>query len=129
MPKFYVQCGPIQTILVADSAAHAASRALDATLQNHLWIYDDPGLSERDQHDHLMLEALLHLEPTIGVSEQGFSRPDAILIGTPETIEQWHQLMVGMNRLFVAAGLAPRTMGEVARSAAEPSPRPSRRPR
>ncbi len=116
MPKFYVQCGPIQTILLADSAEHAASCALDPTLQNHLWIYDDNGLSEQDQRDHLMLEALMHLDAAIRVSEQGFDRDDALLFGTPETVDAWHRLMVGMNRLFVAAGLAPRCMNDVARS-------------
>ncbi len=117
MPKFYVQCGPIQTILLADSADHAALCGLDSTLQNHLWIYDDPGLDEQAQQDHLMLEALLHLGPTVRVSERGFNRCDAHLIGTPETVDQWHRLMVGMKRLFVAAGLPPRAMSEVACSA------------
>lgn len=116
MPKFYVQCGPIQTVLLADSVDHAASCALDPTLQHHLWIYDDPGLTEQNQHDHLMLEALMHLEATIRVSERGFDREDAVRVGTPETIEHWHHLMIGMNRLFVAAGLAPRCRSAVARS-------------
>ena len=116
MPKFYVQCGPIRTILLADSPSHAAACALDPTLQQHLWIYDDPGLTEHDQHDHLMLEALMHLDATIRVSEQGFDRDDAAMVGTPETIEDWHHLMIGMSRLFVAAGLAPRCMNDMARS-------------
>ena len=116
MPKYYVQCGPIQTILLADSTEHAAFCALDLTLQNHLWIYDDPGLSEQDQHDHLMIEALMHLDATVRVSERGFDRSDASLVGTPEAVENWHALMVGMSRLFVAAGLAPRSMQAVAQS-------------
>ncbi len=119
MSKFYVQCGPVQTVLTADSAEQAALSALDRTLQVHLWIYDDPGLSQQDCHDHLMLEALFHLEPTIRVSEIGFDRSDAQLVGTPETIERWHALMVGMNRLFLAAGLPPRSMAAVATSVVE----------
>jgi hypothetical protein len=118
MPKYYVQCGPIQTILLADSVDHAALCALDSTLQNHLWIYDDPGLSDQNQHDHLMLEALLHLEATVRISERGFDRLDAQLVGTPETVENWHALMVGMNRLFVAAGLTPRSMQAMTQSSA-----------
>jgi hypothetical protein len=118
MPKFYVQCGPIQTILIADSLEQAALSGLDRTLQTHLWIYDDPGLNERDCRDHLMLEALCHLQPLVRVSERGFDRADAQLIGTPETIDRWHRLMAGMNRLFIAAGLAPRSMAAVATSAA-----------
>ena len=129
MPKFYVQCGPVQSILIADSPEQAALSALDATLQTHLWIYDDSGLSERDCRDHLMLEALCHLQPVVRVSERGFDRLDSQLIGTPETIDRWHRLMEGMNRLFVAAGLAPRSMATVAtRGAGETGFRP-RQPR
>ncbi len=129
MSKFYVQCGPIQTILAADSVEHAALSALDHTLQNHLWIYDDPDLTEQDRRDHLMLEALLHLEPIIRVSERGFDRADAQHSGTPETIDRWHRLMVGMNRLFIAAGLQPRLMAEVATGTTENAVIRPRRPR
>ena len=114
MAKFYIQCGSIEVVLTADSAEQAALSALDRSLQQHLWIYDDEGLSEEDRRLHLMLEALLHLAPTIKISEQGFDREDAAHIGTPETVDHWHKLMVGMNRLFVAAGLAPRPMSSVA---------------
>lgn len=114
MPKFYVQCGPIQIILTASSTENAAMAAIDRSLQTHLWIYDDPDLSTSDCHDHLMLEALLHLDPVIRVSEIGFDRLDATTIGTPEAIENWHGLMVGMQRLFVAAGLSDRSMSSVA---------------
>ena len=114
MAKFYIQCGSIEVVLTADSVEQAALSALDRSLQQHLWIYDDEGLSEEDRRMHLMLEALLHLAPTIKISEKGFDRPDASQVGTPETVEHWHQLMVGMNRLFVAAGLAPRPMASIA---------------
>ncbi|WP_052031588.1 hypothetical protein [Novipirellula maiorica] len=113
MAKFYVQCGSIETILVAESPESAAMNALDQMLQSHLWIYDDSGLSEQDCRDHLMIEALLHLAPTVRVSEQGFSRGDAIEIGTPETIEMWHRLMVGMKRLFASAGMPTRSMTSI----------------
>src|SRR6056297_3069819 len=105
MPKFYVQCGPVRSILEADSPDHAALVALDRTLQTHGWMYDDPGLTERDRHAHLMLEALLHLDSSVRVSERGFDRHDAAEIGTPETVELWHALMEGASRLFQAAGL------------------------
>lgn len=114
MSKYYVQCGPIRVLLSATSLEQAALSALDRSLQSHLWIYDDPGLTESDCRDHLMLEALCHLDSTIRVSERGFHRDDAHEIGTPETIDRWHRLMVGMNRLFLAAGLAPRPMAAVA---------------
>jgi hypothetical protein len=61
MPKFYVQCGNIEVVLNANSSEQAALSAVDRSLQNHLWIYDDAGLSEQDCRMHLMLEALLHL--------------------------------------------------------------------
>ena len=114
MAKYYVQCGPIQTILQADSVGQAALSAIDLSLQSHLWIYDDPDLAEQTCHDHLMLEALMHLEPAIRVSERGFNRRDAVTVGTPETIEHWHELMIGMKRLFNEAGLSPRSMAIVA---------------
>lgn len=118
MAKYYVQCGPIRTILLADSIEQAAMSALDRTLQAHVWIYDDPQLSARDCHEHLMLEALLHLDPTLRISERGFDRDDAQLVGTPETVERWHSLMVGMQRLFIVAGLPARSIAEVARTKA-----------
>ena len=129
MSKFYVQCGPIQIILEADSVDQAALSALDRSLQTHLWIYDDRGLTEQDRRDHLMLEALMHLDPVVRVSEQGFGRIDAYLVGTPETIDSWHRLMVGMNRLFIAAGLAPRSMAAVAANPINHETLPPRRPR
>lgn len=114
MAKYYVQCGPVRTILTADSSEQAAFAALDNVLNVHLWIYDDPGLTEADCRNHLMLEALLHLEPSVRVSERGFDREDAELLGTPEFVDRWHRLMIGMNRLFVAAGLPPRPMSCIA---------------
>ncbi|QDT12147.1 hypothetical protein [Planctomycetes bacterium K23_9] len=114
MAKFYVQCGPVQIVLQADTVEKAALAAIDHALQSHIWIYDDQDLTESDCQDHLMLEALLHLEPSIRVSEQGFDRKDALHTGTPEMIQHWHQLMVGMRRLFVIAGLESRTMADVA---------------
>lgn len=114
MAKFYVQCGPVELILIADSIRQAALAAIDKSLQAHVWIYDDAGLSHQDRRDHLMIEALMHLDPTIQISEKGFNRTDAATIGTPETIDTWHRLMIGMSQLFIAAGLAPRTMAAVA---------------
>ena len=129
MPKFYVQCGPVQTILIAESAEMAALAAIDRSLQSHVWIYDDRDLSEQDCRDHLMLEALLHLDPSIRISERGFDRSDAVLVGTPETIDRWHRLMTGMRRLFITAGVAPRSMAEVASSVPSSSSPNPRRPR
>jgi hypothetical protein len=114
MAKFYVQCGSIEVVLTADSVEQAALSALDRSLAQHLWIYDDQGLTDEERRLHLMLEALLHLSPTVKISEQGFDRDDVFHVGTPETVDHWHKLMVGMNRLFVAAGLAPRPMSAIA---------------
>lgn len=128
MPKFYVQCGPVRTILIAKNASQAAMASLDRTLQTHLWIYDDPKLSEQDCREHLMLEALLHLAPIVQVSERGFDRDD-LEFGVPELILRWHQLMVGMNRLFAAAGLAPRSMVSVGGADSQPRTVAPKRPR
>lgn len=114
MPKYYVQCGPVSIVLTASCAESAALAALDRSLQEHVWIYDDAGLSNHDRRTHLMLESLLHLAPTIRISEKGFQSQDYFELGTPETIDQWHRLMEGMNRLFMAAGLPPRSMASIA---------------
>ncbi len=127
MPKFYVQCGPIHVVLLAESVENAAMAGLDRSLQNHLWIYDDPRLSEQDCQDHLMIEALLHLEPTVRVSEIGFDRKDASQVNVPELIVRWHEMMVGMNQLFALAGLGPRSMQSLEEER-EPMPQP-RQPR
>jgi hypothetical protein len=97
-----------------DTAEQAALAVLDRVLQPHLWIYEEATLSDTDRRDHLMIEALFHLEPTIQVSQRGYDRADAELIGTLETIEQWHQLIVAVTRLLVAAGLRHRSVGSVA---------------
>jgi hypothetical protein len=114
MSKFYVQCGPIEVVLSAATAEQAAMVAIDSALQSHLWIYEDEGLSDVQRRDHLMIEALLHLDSTIQVSEQGFDRSDAELVGTPETVDQWHRFMTQVNRLYVEAGLPCRSIRSVA---------------
>jgi hypothetical protein len=110
MPKFYVQCGPVEVVLVSESVDCAAIGALNRALQAHCWIYDDPDLTDLSRRDHLMVEALCYLDPVIRISEQGFDREDAMLVGTPETVEQWHHLMTKVSQLYVAAGLPPRAM-------------------
>ncbi|MEM6689236.1 MAG: hypothetical protein AAF664_07420 [Planctomycetota bacterium] len=120
MPKFYVQCGPCEVVLQADDASSAALQAIDRVLQNHLWIYDDEGLTDNDRRTHLMLESLMHLDPAIRVSERGFDREDAQLIGTPDTVQHWHEFMTGMQKLFVIAGLAPRSIHEIAGMSSAP---------
>ncbi|WP_286177319.1 hypothetical protein [Stieleria mannarensis] len=105
MAKFYVQCGQTDLVLSSDAAESAALAMIDRILGPHLWIYDDPDLSELECRQHLMLEALMHLPTEISVSEQGFDRVDARKFPVPETIHTWHALMIGMRRLFRQAGL------------------------
>ena len=61
-----------------------------------------------------MLEALMHLDSCVRVSEQGFDREDSELVGTPETIAHWHQLIQSVTRMFVASGLAHRSVQTLA---------------
>ena len=119
MAKYYVQCGSIRQVLTAESTDQAALAVVDIALQPHLWIYDDPALSEIDCRDHLMVEALLHLDAAIRVSQQGFDRQDAELVGTPETIQQWHALIVAVTKIFVDAGLVSRDVSSVASTGAD----------
>lgn len=138
MAKFYVQCGIRSLVVEAMDAEAAAMHSVDLAMQPHLWIYDDAGLSDADRHGHVMLEALMHMATEIRVSEQGFDRVDAMCLETPDMVAQWHQTMVGLARLMMAAGLASRSMRQVAtaaktaselQSASEPSSAMPRRAR
>ena len=121
MPKFYVQCGPQRSIIQAGDRFDAVMHLIDRALQDHLWIYDDVDLSDADRRRHLLIEALLHLDPAVRISEQGFDREDASVHPTPEAVTQWHALMVGVSRLFEAAGLPPRSFSTVAATGSSPS--------
>ena len=105
MPKFYVACGSQNLVVASDSAEQAAFRLVDEALATHIWIYEDTRLTEQDRHDHLVLEALLHLGTTIRVSERGTGRDDAGQFGMPELINQWHRLMTSLSRVLSDAGL------------------------
>ncbi len=108
MSKFYVVCGSQNLVVTAPTAKHAALRLMDEVLATHLWIYEDAGLAEQDRHDHLVLEALLHLGSTVMVSERGLGNSEAGNFGVPELLSEWHKLMTGISRLLVVAGLDPR---------------------
>jgi hypothetical protein len=108
MSKFYVVCGSQNLVVTAPSAKHAALRLMDEALAAHLWIYEDAGLAEQDRHDHLVLEALLHLGSSVLVSERGLGNCEAGNFGVPELLSEWHKLMTGISRLLVVAGLDPR---------------------
>lgn len=119
MAKFYVRCGMRNVIVDAADAQAAAMHLIDTAMEPHVWVYDDPGLSDAERQDHLMLEALLHMSPEIRVSQKGHGRDDAIVIGTPETIQAWHQTMTGLSNLLISAGLCPRPMRQLAVAPAE----------
>lgn len=108
MPKFYVTCGCQHLVIQAESAEMGAMRLLDELLGEHVWIYDDAGLSEGERRDHLVLEALLHLGSQIRVSERGLGRCEAGVFDVPQLLDRWDRLMTAVSRLFLAAGLAPR---------------------
>lgn len=108
MAKFYVTCGSRQLVLDADSPRAAALAMIDRRLGEHLWIYDDAGLSEQDRRDHLVIESLLHLPTEVIVSERGPGSGEAGSFGVPDLIDEWDRLMTAVTRLFAAAGLSPR---------------------
>jgi len=100
MSKYYVTCGAKSLVVNAESAETAAMRLIDLTMAEHTWIYNDAGLREQDRRDHIALEALLNLGTRVLVSERGAGRNEALEVGTPELVEQWHQLMTALNRLL-----------------------------
>ncbi|MGV3483397.1 MAG: hypothetical protein ACO1RT_03135 [Planctomycetaceae bacterium] len=121
MSKFYVVCGSQSLVMNAPTAEHAAMRLLDEVMAAHVWIYDDADLTDQDRRDHLVLEALLHLGSSVDVSERGLGHSEAGRFEVPELLEQWHRLMTGISRLFIAAGLAPRrVLPELIGSSAAP---------
>lgn len=85
-------------MLVAESEDHAALLGIDRALRGQRWIYRDDLLDDRTRREHLMLEALLQLDPDIRVSQRGFGRRDAKRVGTPETVTRWHDLMTEVYR-------------------------------
>lgn len=112
MAKYYVSCGPLAEVFSADSPEQAAVLAMDSFFAADRWIYDDDGLTDRMRHDYLALEALLRLGPEMVVSQRGFQRDDAGYFGTPEILEQWHELMTGMSCLLAVLGAPPTPLQE-----------------
>ncbi len=108
MSKFYIQSGSLRLVLNSESPLLAAISAVDNLLNPHVWIYDDLSLRDEVRRDHLMVEALCHLDAVIRLSEKGFDREDAMILGTPEVVEEWHLLMKRLSGLYQAAGLPPR---------------------
>lgn len=108
MAKFYATCGS-QTLTISAPTAHfAAMRLIDEAMAAHVWIYEDSDLSEQVRRDHLILEALLHLDATVRVSQRGLDRDEAGEFGVPELIDQWHRLMTGLSHMTSAVGLTER---------------------
>jgi len=100
MSKFYVTCGAKSLVVNAESAETAAMRLIDSTMAEHTWIYNDAELREQDRRDHIALEALLNLGTRVLVSERGTGRNDALEVGVPELLDEWHQLMTALSRLL-----------------------------
>ena len=113
MAKYYVQCGSTELVITRDSSECAALAMVDRLLSPHLWIYDDPGLSDTECLQHLMIEALMHLPTEIIVSERGFGRADGQRFGLPEMIQSWHALVVSVKRLLINGGLRIRAKSVV----------------
>ncbi|MEZ6134744.1 MAG: hypothetical protein R3C53_07535 [Pirellulaceae bacterium] len=107
MSKFYVSCGTHTLVVAAESAQQAAMRLIDELLAAHAWIYEDETLDEQTRREHLVFEALLHLASEVHVSERGLGRTDAGQFGVPELLDEWHQLMTAVSKLFAAAGIDP----------------------
>jgi len=110
MPKYYATCGSHTLTIAAPTPQFAAMRLMDEALAAHIWIYDDATISESDRRDHLVLEALLHLSPTVQVSQRGLGRSEAGEFGVPELLDQWHRLMTGLSAMTLAVGLHGRRL-------------------
>ncbi len=110
MAKYYASCGSQTLTISAPTAEFAAMRLIDEAMAAHVWIYDDANLSEQVRRDHLVLEALLHLEANVCVSQRGLGRNDEGEFGVPELLDQWHKLMMGLSKMTIAVGLTHRNV-------------------
>ncbi len=100
LTKFYVTCGPKRFVVAAPSPRQAAVRLVDSVMSAHAWVYYDPGLSQTHRRDHVVLEALLRMDSEILVSERGHGRGESGKFEVPQLLDEWHQLMSAVARLF-----------------------------
>jgi hypothetical protein len=100
MSKFYAAAGNRSLVIAAENAAEAATKFIDHVLGDHVWIYDEPTMTEADRRAHLAIEAWLKMDAVVVISELGAGRDDAGRFDTAELVDAWHRLMVATAKMF-----------------------------
>lgn len=98
MAKYYVQSGPIRTVMDAQDIQGAALWAMHSVLGEISFIYEERSQwTDQQRFDQVLMHAMIELEPTVRVSERGFDRTDAIVLETFDLAVQWHQLATALS--------------------------------
>jgi hypothetical protein len=99
MAKFYVQSGTLKLVVHAVEADRAALWAVHKVLSQVLPVFDDEDLSPREKQTIVAFHGAQVLDESIRLSELGFDRDDAEVFDTAETITEWAQLVVALQRI------------------------------
>jgi hypothetical protein len=92
MPKFYVQSGSLEMVLMARDTRCAAIWAAHRTLSQSLpFLCDEPS-------EYTRLPDVTRLGDTMQVSEQGCDRDDANVFDTLDVVAEWNQLIIALDR-------------------------------
>jgi hypothetical protein len=90
MPKYYVQSGNLSLVTTAATSRSAAVWAVHRALSPTLSFLCEESTGERVSPE---------LDETIRVSEQGFDRPDCLVLDTLDVVTEWNQLLLAVDRL------------------------------
>lgn len=99
MAKFYVQSGTLKLVVHAVEADRAALWAVHKVLSQVLPVFDDEELSPHEKQTVVAFHGAQVLDETLRLSELGFDRADAEVFDTAETITEWAQLVLALQRI------------------------------
>lgn len=113
MAKYYVSCGEIQEILVAQDAESAALEALQRFFEPDAWVFECPALSDSERRSHLAVEALTRLGVEVVVSQRGFRTPIGKVIIQPSGVDPEVFSMADMLDTYFRLNLAVARFAQV----------------
>lgn len=91
IPKYYVQSGPSQWVLLAPDLDAAAIRFAHCVLRDCVRNHQRPTSAAR-LIDHDIYESLMdRFGNTVIVSESGFEGDQIGIFATPEVLDRWHK--------------------------------------
>ena len=99
MAKYYVQSGMFREVIQADDARKAALWAIHHVMHDVLPVYDDRSLDMTQKHQVATLQACLVLDEEVRINERGFDRFDGHRFDSNQLVDEWHQLIVALEKL------------------------------